>query len=48
MESKDPGLVVPMPTLPVVDAMVRYVEVEVLKLFITPKDKFPMVVEANQ
>ena len=48
IERRVPGLVVPMPTLPVVEAMVRYVLVEVLKLLITPRLRLPMVVEANQ
>ena len=47
-ERRVPGLVVEKPMLPVVDAIVRYVLVEVLKLLITPIPRLPMVVEANQ
>ena len=43
-----PGVDVEKPTLPVDDAMVMYVLVEVLKLLITPRLRLPMVVEANQ
>ena len=46
--SKVPGLVVPIPRFPVDEAMVRYVVVPALRLLITPRPKFPMVVEANQ
>lgn len=47
-ESRVPGLVVPMPNLPVVLAIVRYVVVPALRLLITPMLRLPMVVEANQ
>ena len=47
-ERREPGVVVPMPTLPVEDAIVRYVDVPALKLLISPHARFPIVVEANQ
>ena len=47
-EKREPGEVVPMPMLPVVLAIVRYVVVPAFRLLMTPMPRLPNVVEANQ